>query len=179
MTDMTVQLSDGTTGYYPEPGRTDMCFTATVATCLQVPFDQVPDPDLDERVDAGEDPEVVDRDAWLQFAKWLRARGLGMRTHESNRLPWRARRWIGVIRVPGVFQAHTLVMARNKALWDPATNQEHRAWPADRAAEADLCQERRVMIWCADHVNLGYSFYRLKDLPQIVDRDLALYMRYQ
>lgn len=41
---LTTTLKDGTMGFYSRPDRPDDCFAAALATCLQVPIWEVPDP---------------------------------------------------------------------------------------------------------------------------------------
>jgi hypothetical protein len=53
-------LRDGTLGYLARAGPEDGCFASALATCLQVPIGDVPDPRLDERLAAGESPEAID-----------------------------------------------------------------------------------------------------------------------
>ena len=113
----TRRLRDGTTGYHVRGSRADDCWAAAVATCLQVPIEEVPDPRLDQRLQAGEDAEDVNRQAWLEFGRWLNGRGLRIARH--NRAPVRRRRWIGVIEFPGLFMNHCLVMDRDEILFDP------------------------------------------------------------
>ncbi len=122
------RLSDGSIGYHPL--RFDACFPAALATCLRVPIEEVPDPCLDERLEAGEDAGKIDRAAKLELSDWLRARDLAMETWETTlvngkhyherKLP---ERWIGI--APwlggGGFSDHCLVMAGTDRLFDPST----------------------------------------------------------
>ncbi len=112
------RLRDGTFGYFVRGLRTDDCWAAALATCLQVPIDEVPDPRLDERLRAGEDPAEVDRSAWLALDRWLADRGYRMTVHCKP--PTSRKRWIGIVQLPGWFQSHCLVMSRDEVLFDPA-----------------------------------------------------------
>jgi hypothetical protein len=111
------RLPDGTVGYYARLPRTDDCWAAAVATCLQVPIEEVPDPHLDQQVRDGEDPEEIARLAWEDMDIWLSRRGLRMVRH--RKLPAARRRWIGVAPAPGIFQDHCVVMSGPDYLFDP------------------------------------------------------------
>jgi hypothetical protein len=137
----TVQLPDGAIGYYERPARTDDCFAACLATCLQVPIADVPDPRLDERVRAGESVEEVNRSAWESLLAWLQSRGLQMFGHDTP--PVGLPRWIGVIPFPGDFNDHCLVMSGAEILFDPV----------DRSAH-----ERPVRSYSPGDVRSGFSF---------------------
>ena len=113
----TVELADGSIGYYERGMRTDDCLAASLATCLQVPLGEVPDPRIDERLEAGEGAEDIRQSAALELERWLSARGLRIVTHEPP--PWESPRWIGVVPFPGDFMNHTLVMTRRTILFDP------------------------------------------------------------
>jgi hypothetical protein len=69
----------------------DDCFTAAMATVLQVPIDQVPEPHLSKRIEAGEPPEQIELTAWQETCCWLAARGLRMILH--RKVPAARRRW--------------------------------------------------------------------------------------
>jgi hypothetical protein len=116
-----IRLGDGSTGYYIRLPRTDDCWAAAIATCLQVPIEEVPDPRLDEKVNAGEDPEEVNRSAWEDMHSWLEERGLRMVIHRKS---FPRGRWVGVTRAmstkpAGWFASHCLVMVGNALLFDP------------------------------------------------------------
>lgn len=149
----TVTLGDGTIGYFERPGRTDDCFAACLATCLQVPLDEVPDPRLDERLRAGEDPAEINRSAWQTLAAWLTGRGLQVVVHDEP--PFEAPRWIGVVRFPGHFNDHCLVMAGAEVLFDPVDRAQH---------------ERPVRNYTPDDVAAGLSFQPLPSTPKPVER---------
>jgi hypothetical protein len=137
----TTQLRDGTTGYYERGARTDDCWAAAVATCLQVPIGEVPDPQLDRRLQAGEKPDEIDRSARHEFARWLAARSLRMTVHRT--LPVRRRRWIGIVTFPGDFTDHSLVMTGGEILFDPVDRAQH---------------SRQVRTFTPSDMSLGYSF---------------------
>jgi len=113
----TVDLPDGTVGWYVRLPRSDDCWAAAVATCLQVPIEDVPDPEVDARLRAGEDPGEIDRSAWEEFSKWLAERELRMVAHKS--VPVARRRWVGIVPHAGAFNDHTLVMSGSELLFDP------------------------------------------------------------
>ncbi len=114
----TKHLSDGTVGYYARAPRMDDCFCAALASCLQVPIGEVPDPRLDERLRAGDAPEVIDADADRELAVWLAERGLRMVEQPvSTAMSWS--RWIGIVPLPGWFNSHTLLMGLSRVLFDP------------------------------------------------------------
>jgi hypothetical protein len=110
-------LSDGSLGWHVRYPRSDDCQAAAIATVLQVPIEQVPDPHIDDRLAAGESPEAIDRSAVKELGRWLSGRGLQMRVHAS--IP-PSQRWVGVVGIPGPFQSHNLVMLGRAVLFDPA-----------------------------------------------------------
>jgi hypothetical protein len=110
------RLADGTIGY--AMARLDDCQRAAVATCLQVPIDEVPDSHIDDRLARGASVAAVDRAAWEQLTTWLAGRGLTLVEHETP--PTHLKRWIGVVPVARAFQSHSLVMAGKQILFDPA-----------------------------------------------------------
>lgn len=110
-------LPDGTLGYFVPSARTDDCFAAAIATVLQVPLADVPDPRIDERLAVGEAPEEIDRFAQDELNRWLSKRGLRLVVHRE--LPTRRARWIGVVPGAGSFNDHCLVMSRDEVLFDP------------------------------------------------------------
>ena len=144
-----VRLDDGTVGYAMAPDRTDDCLRAAVATVLQVPPEEVPDPRLRSRVDAGHDIDAINAQSWAQLERWLDGRGLRLVFHET--VPTDQARWVGVCPAPPTgrlaaqlnavlprrerralkrsgydtarhehFADHCLVMARDRVLFDPA-----------------------------------------------------------
>ena len=112
------RLEDGTIGYRVRVPRTDDCFAAALATVLQVPIGEVPDPRIDERLAAGESPEEITSSAWDGLYEWLDRRGLRMIVHEK--VPANRRRWIGIVPWRGDFNDHCLVMRMDRLLFDPA-----------------------------------------------------------
>lgn len=96
----TAMLADGTVGYYMLQSRHDDCLRAALATMLQVSPPDVPDPRLDERTQAGDDPDVVVAESWTALEQWLSGRGQILSCHDEplficNSDPkWK--RWIGV-----------------------------------------------------------------------------------
>jgi hypothetical protein len=136
------QLADGTRGYFVRLPRTDDCLAAALATCLQVPIDQVPDPRIDERLAAGETPEEIILSAEAELARWLDRLGLRMIIH--RKIPPRARRWIGVVPIDGDFNSHCLVMSGAGVLFDPT--------------RFDGSEQRGMRVFRAEDVGYGLGF---------------------
>jgi hypothetical protein len=69
MPGITKTLADGSIGYAARPRwlggrwfpREDDCFASALATVLQVPIDELPDPRIDERLAAGESAGEIAR----------------------------------------------------------------------------------------------------------------------
>jgi hypothetical protein len=108
-------LRDGTIGYFQR--RTDDCVQAALATLLQMPIDRVPDLRLDRRtwID-GMHPDELQRAIEPAFAEWTARYGLTIVAHATP--PRWAKRWIGLMSAPGVFERHCVVMTRADYLWD-------------------------------------------------------------
>lgn len=132
-------LEDGTIGYYMRRG--DDCWPAALATVLQTPLGELPDLNLDQRVELGQNPADISISAWVEIEDWLATRNLRMQLH--RRLPITRHRWIGIVPVSGDFQSHCLVMTRAQKLFDPA----ERIWGKAGCYEAE-------------HVGYGLSFTR-------------------
>lgn len=98
--------------------RLDQCLQAATATCLQIPMVEVPDARIDERIEAGENPERLDTDSWDEFCEWAASRGYSVVVHAT--LPTHLRRWIGVCALDGLFRSHCLVMEYDRIRFDPA-----------------------------------------------------------
>lgn len=136
-----IDLGGGEHGYAMHPQRHDECFRAALATMLQVPVDQVPDPRLDDLYDRGVDPVEISRRFWRHLADWLAPHGLEVAFHHDA-LPLDRARWIGVHVVDQVelqaaiiakkhdpstftragataFSDHCFVMARDAVHFDP------------------------------------------------------------
>jgi hypothetical protein len=105
----TLELADGTLGYFMHARRMDDCWQAAVATVLQVPIDDVPDWRLRERRRGGELGGEIVRSAWQEMDRWLAGRGLRMVTHRI--VPAARARWIGVVVMPALFRSHSMVMS--------------------------------------------------------------------
>jgi hypothetical protein len=89
-----VQLGDGGIGYCS--ARADDCLRPAVATVLQTPIEQVPDPRLDERLAAGDHFDVISAESWSTLLDWLADRGLRLVVHEPAHAV-ALERWIGAI----------------------------------------------------------------------------------
>lgn len=135
-------------GYGMHPHRGDDCFQAAIATCTQVPIEQVLDLALDRRFAEGEDRDEITRTSWERIDKWARKRGLQLAYSEEVPLP--LERWIGVIEWEGnsqfgdmppefwrmaretehgprdsfllPFQDHCVVMRHDRLLFDPTSS---------------------------------------------------------
>jgi hypothetical protein len=135
-----VQLRDGLVGYCMQPDRPDDCLRPAVATATQIPVEQVPDPRLGQRSEAGDHTEDIARETWERLTAWLNGRGLDLKFHESVPVP--LERWIGVVDVGtkpedeeaayyrrwgvvaprGEFQTHCVVMSHDSILLDVAAS---------------------------------------------------------
>lgn len=123
----TVLLAGGDVGYTST--RDDDCLRPCIATVLQVPIEEVPDPRIDERQAAGDRDDVIVRESWEALWQWLHDRGLEMVLHDEPATD--LERWIAVTRVPSIhgfasqvgaatFAAHCLVMRYRRMILDPA-----------------------------------------------------------
>lgn len=157
-----LELRDGTVGYNVRVPRRDDCWAAAVATTLQVPIDEVPDPRVDERRRGGESFDEISRSAWRELERWLARRRLRTITHRT--VPAGRRRWIGVVPLRGQFNDHCLVMRGDDVLFDPSMD-----FPipfvglAGLMPGSDLSALRgiTVRLWGAEDVRWGFSFQKL------------------
>jgi hypothetical protein len=142
-------------GYGMHPYLTDDCLQAAIATCTQVPIEQVPILMLHQRLERGEDPDEISRIGWTRIVEWAGKRGLALAIWEYDELPVPRRRWIGVA-VPrrsargyrfedgtvisaaeaGQFADHCFVMAHDQLLFDPACSVK--SPPGTRVKRYDL-----------------------------------------
>ena len=133
LTPHSVRLRDGTIGYYA-PGRFDLCYTAAVATCLQVPeayhwhapYPNVyclPDTKTQERTRRGDPAEQIQRDTWLAWARWCDAWGLQMWLHKPVS-PAPTGRWVGIVDSRDPREQHCLVMHGKDVLFNPGAPPE-------------------------------------------------------
>lgn len=144
------RLPDGTLGYFVRLPRKDDCFAAAIATVLQVPIDDVPDPRIDDRLAGGERPDDIGRAATLDLRRWLATRNLRMVVHRH--VPVARRRWIGIVVMPGNFNDHCLVMNHTHLLFDPAAACDF----------LDLEQSKRRRVWKPDDISFGLSFRQIQ-----------------
>lgn len=114
----TKKLRDGTTGWLVRFPRGDDCWTACVASCLQVPIGQVYDSTIDKRLRRGETPDAILETVPAEFGEWLTGRGYRMVTHGD--MPPKGR-WIGVIEM-GFGRDHCLLMVGDRVLLDPTAD---------------------------------------------------------
>ena len=138
----TKSLADGTTGWLVRFPRGDDCWTACVASCLQIPIAEVYDSRIDKRLRRGETPDAILQTVTAEFEEWLTGRGYRMVTHRN---PPAAGRWIGVIEM-GFGRDHCLLMAGDQVLLDPT---------------ADLGIP--VRIFGLDALNYGVTFEKLTE----------------
>jgi hypothetical protein len=110
------KLRDGTTGYLQR--RTDDCFQAAIASCLQVPAHLVPDWQLDRQLTAGREHEQIERVIWESLKRWTEQQGVTVTFHHTP--PTSARRWIGVIETGKDYSDHCLLMSGRDCLFDPS-----------------------------------------------------------
>lgn len=145
----TLTLPDGNLGYFMR--RTDDCLRAACRTAAQIA--DVPDPRFDERLAAGEERRELLRSAFAELELW--ARGHGLRIIVHRKVPARRRRWVGVVppQWPGPhgFEAHCLVMDRDRLYFDPASGLN---------SPAGL----RLLGCDPDEIAWGFSFERRKDV---------------
>jgi len=106
--------------------RLDNCFAEAVADCLDVPLSDVPDPEIDDRLEAGDGVDRVNRFTTNLFDEWLDSRGLEAEVwrtklhsdghlYHMRELP---KRWVGVIADGGEFLDHCFTMEGPKSLED-------------------------------------------------------------
>ena len=111
----------------------DDCFRAALATVTQIPVQEVFDVLLRGRLAAGADVDDLAAMFWDKCESWLESRGLRATFHKA--VPLDRERWIGIVPPPppeddttegghgrpcSPFSAHTLVMTRDRILFDPA-----------------------------------------------------------
>ena len=75
----------------------------------------MPNLHLHQLLDAGKDPEQVERVSHRTMNRWMEKHGVTLRYHASP--PTSRRRWIGV--VSGAEDDHCLLMSRRDCLFDP------------------------------------------------------------
>ena len=148
-------LSDGTLGYYMR--RPDDCLAAAIATVLQVPLTDVPDPRLDEQVRAGRDPDEISRTTAEKLERWLHARGLRLVVH--HRVPVNRARWIGVVVIDEMppFCDHCLVMARGRLLHDPTVWRREEIDLA-RSVHGEQAAKIAMLMFGPSSIRYGLSF---------------------
>lgn len=112
------RLADGTLGYLQR--RMDDCLQAAIACVLQIPPHQVPDLHLDELVQQGTDPELIDRKALSRLGQWEQRHGITITVHPTP--PKTERRWIAIVPAGNQpYEDHCLIMNRATVLFDPST----------------------------------------------------------
>lgn len=140
---------DGESGYYADPVRWDDCFRSAIATATQVPPEQIPDPRLQQRVRAGEDPDEISDESWERIARWAERRGWQLVLHDT--VPVDRERWIGVCvddgrgTDPNPFPDHCLVMSYGDIIFDVA-------------GRASAPPGQRLRTWRPSDVTYGVSF---------------------
>ena len=156
----TAELPNGLTGWFIRGARSDDCWAAALATCLQVPIGEVPDPRIDERLRCGDDPEEIYRSFWSEQRAWAAGRGLHMLVH--RKVPVNRARWIGLVRRPGLWMDHSLVMSGPDVLFDPLLDFQLPALAAfAKIGGQQAVAKIRTRRWGADDVAVGFSFRKL------------------
>jgi hypothetical protein len=152
------RLRDGTLGWHIRAPRTDDCFAPALASVLQVPLGEVPDPRIDERLAAGESAEAIEVSAKRELAWWLAARGLEMVFHAVP--PVGSARWLGVVAFERAFCSHALVMCGPRIIWDPIEDWRRRTLIATGGLGPVglVAQRRGVRSFEAREVTCGYTF---------------------
>lgn len=153
-------------GYCMDPYRTDDCLQAAIATATQVAVEQVPDLELDRRLDSGGDPEEVSRTSWERIDRWASERGLALMFWE--RVPVPRRRWIGVVISPNT---GATVIRRGRVSRDydePAFNDHCLVMEHERLVFDPSCSVRtppgmQVMGYRPDMIDYGISFDKEED----------------
>ena len=125
------RLADGTVGYLQR--RTDDCLQMAIASLLQVAPHTIPDSRIDQRLEAGDDIEQIERDITLALTQWAARQGATITIHTT---PPNGR-WIGVApsRGDGAFSDHCLIMNGTTCLFDtsiivPLNDGDHLVDPA-------------------------------------------------
>lgn len=164
----TVALADGSVGYPIRWPRTDDCLAAALATCLQVPIENVPDPKIDERLEAGETPDQINQRALSNLLQWLASRRLRIVFH--RKIPVMARRrWIGIVDLPANFNGHCLVMDRDALLFDPINPPLQQIIAQDPKLADHMKRalgDRPVRLFEPRHITYGLSFQSVHNPTQ-------------
>lgn len=152
-----VRLADGDIGYCVQPPRSDECFRATIATAIQVPIELVPDPRLDLRLENGDGPERINRESWVQLAKWLDGRGLRIVFHET--VPADRERWIGVcVATPDQRNQWRELSGFDSPFLDHCLNFHYDDIVFDPAISLKPPPEQRLRAYRPSEVTYGISF---------------------
>ena len=96
----------------------DDCLAPCIATVLQVHIIDVPDPQIDAQLAAGEDPDAVNEQARSELAAYLARFALRCVFHD--RVPLDRPAWIGLSPGAGRFDGHAVVMNGSRIVHDPA-----------------------------------------------------------
>jgi hypothetical protein len=131
-------------GYCMDPTRYDDCLRPCVATVLQVDVRQVPDPQIDARLAAGDDPNQISHDGWTELAAWLEDRGFDLVLHAD--VPVDRPRWIGVREYPqrdpsrprDHLDFHCIVTSGDRPIFDPMTGMPPPSGHKPRPMRPDL-----------------------------------------
>ena len=109
-----------------------MLRTPRSACLLQVPLeDRARSLRLDDRLAAGDDPDVIGREARAELDRWFADRGWRLVRHSE--LPIGSGGWIGVSAGGDEpFDDHVVVMTEDRLVFDPASN-----WPAPMGYRVD------------------------------------------
>lgn len=124
---------------------------------LQIPLEAVPDARLRARHRSGELPSAITIQFWQEMEQWLAGRGLRIVVH--RKVPAARRRWIGIVRAPGHFNDHCLVMDRGEVLFDPAADVGLGALA--KMLGRENVPTLSVTTWGPDDVDYGISFQQI------------------
>lgn len=91
--------------YGMDPNREDDCLQAALATATQVPIEEVPDLDLDKRLEQGDGPDELIRESWERIGRWATERGMTLEFFGPDSLPAPRRRWVGLVISSTAFRA--------------------------------------------------------------------------
>ncbi len=105
-------------GYAMHPHRGDDCLSAAIATCTQIPIEQVPDLKLNHRSRVGESADEISRTSWERIERWAKRQALALVV--SHEVPMPLDRWIGVTEGTTPLGGHSLVMSHDRLFFNPS-----------------------------------------------------------
>ena len=141
--ELTCELPGGRTGYYRR--RTDDCWHATMATALQVPYEEVPPFWLDTGLDsddADQDPEIR-----RAIFDWVRQRGFSFDRYPAPAT--HAPHWIGMCDADDGGR-HIVVCAYDRIVFDP---NDGLVWPDNPGMMSTPMHDRVQHGWVLTPLN--------------------------